>query len=355
MCCSSKTKLDLTPVEFSNSSHIAEVKRSISRGIVPYDCESCVKLESQNYPSTRTLALQDWDYTIDTVPNDILYLDLRHSNLCNFSCRSCEPSFSSEIARELQKNLKLKKYHSVTDIHLENTKSQEGINNLLPTVQRINFTGGEPLLIKKNIDILEDLISTDNTNCEILITTNASVINNKILDLIGHFNQVHWTLSIDAVGSVAEYVRHGTVWETVDHNIRKILSIKQSVAFNTTITAYNILDLSTLLEYFKELKNLHSDQPLELWFSVCLYPEFLNPLVSSISMKNKALDELAKSIDILSTVDNPNRAIQTLKSLQKNLKESIINVKALNNFISYTKDLDQIRNQNFEQVFKISL
>lgn len=356
MCCSSSTKLDVSPIDFFKSTYLSDIKNVIRQGNAPQECyQGCLKLEEQGYTSTRSLALRDWDYNIETVPDRILYLDLRHSNLCNFSCRSCEPSFSSEIAREIQKNLKLSKYHAPTNIHLENHKSQQGIKNLLPSLQRINFTGGEPLLIKETINVLEELIRAGNINCEILITTNASVINDKILDLIGHFNHVHWTVSIDAVGTVAEYIRNGTVWTTVEKNITQILKTKQSVAFNTVITAYSMLDLGNLVEYFKDLKNLHKEQPLELWFSICELPNFLSPMSANDQMKTQALSELSKSIAVLSVLDNPIRSIKTLESLQKNLKESIINKTAYETFVTYTRDLDQIRNQDFNQTFGIDL
>lgn len=356
MCCSSTAKLDVLPIDFHKSTYLSDIKKTISQGEVPQECyQGCLKLEEQGYSSTRTLALKDWNYTVDTVPDEILYLDLRHSNLCNFSCRSCEPGFSSEIAREIQENPKLSRYHTPTDIHLVNHKSQQGITDLLPSLQRINFTGGEPLLIKENINVLEELIRLGNTDCEILITTNASIINNKIIDLIRHFNRVHWTISIDAVGTAAEYIRNGTVWATVEKNIAQILQTKQSVAFNTVITAYSMMDLSNLLEYFKDLKNLYNNQPLELWFSVCELPNFLSPMSANDQMKTKALSELSESIDILSGLDNPIRSIQTLKSLQNNLKESIINKTTFNKFINYTRDLDQIRNQNFEETFMVKL
>jgi organic radical activating enzyme len=356
MCCSSSTKLDITPMEFINSQYLIDVKNTITQEQIPKDCQSCVNLEQQGYSSTRTLALKDWNYTIDTVPNETLYLDLRHSNLCNFSCRSCEPSFSSEIARELEHNPQLTKYHRPTEIHLENIKSQKDIKTLLPTVQRINFTGGEPLLIKENINILEDLIRMGNTDCEVLITTNGSVINNKIIDLIKQFNSVHWTVSIDAVGTTAEYVRNGTVWSVVDANIKQILTLNQSVAFNTVISMYSILDLSTLLMYFKELKLNYQTQPLEIWFSICSFPMFLNPRNINDQLKELATKQLDSSIEILSNLgNNPIRSIETLKSLQNNLKDSIINEQSFNTFKKYTEELDQIRNQSFKQTFGIDL
>ncbi len=145
------------------------------------------------------------------------------------------------------------------------------------------------------------------------------------------------------------------MWATVEKNIAQILQTKQSVAFNTVITAYSMLDLGNLLKYFKDLKNLHNSQPLELWFSVCELPNFLSPMSANDQMKTKALSELSESIDILSGLDNPIRSIQTLKSLQNNLKESIINKTTFNKFINYTRDLDQIRNQNFEETFMVKL
>jgi organic radical activating enzyme len=356
MCCSSRTKFDVTPIEFINSTYLKDIKNTISQGHIPQDCQDCASLESQGYSSTRTLALNDWDYTIDTVPNKTLYLDLRHSNLCNFSCRSCEPSFSSEIAKELEDNPQLNKYHTPTKIHLKNIKSQKDINTLLPSVQRINFTGGEPLLIKENIKVLEELISIGNTNCELLITTNGSVINNKIINLIKQFKTVHWTISIDAVGDVAEYIRNGTVWPTVDTNIKQILELKQSVAINTVVSVYSILDLSNLIKYFKKLKFDYQTQPLEIWFSICSTPTFLNPQNVNDKLKELAVKELDTSIEILSTIDNnPNRSIQSLKSLQNNLKTSIINNQVFDTFIKYTEELDQIRNQSFKQTFGIDL
>ncbi len=357
MCCSSSTKLNASPLDFFKSTYLSDVKNVIRQGNAPQECyQGCLKLEEQGYTSTRSLSLTDWYYSIDTVPDEILYLDLRHSNLCNFSCRSCEPSFSSEIAREIQNNQELSKYHTPTNIHLENHKSHQDIKLLLPTIKRINFTGGEPLLIKENITVLEELIRLDNTDCELLITTNASVINNKIVELVKHFDRVHWTISLDAVSYVAEYVRNGTVWSTLVNNIKQILSTRQSVGFNTVLSAYSVLDINNLLVFFKNLKIEYADQPLEIWFSICQDPFFLNPTVLNDGLKQTAIEQLQQAIDLLSTIDNnPERSIQTLKSLQNNLNECIMNTSSYDTFVNYTLELDQIRNQNFEETFGVKL
>lgn len=342
MCCSSSTKFNVTPVEFNQSTYIAGVRAAIANGQVPADCRSCVYAESQGFSSTRTLALADWNYDASTVPSEILYLDLRHSNLCNFSCRTCEPAFSSEIARE----------QGLPIIHLENTKVKTDVQNLLPTVKRINFTGGEPLLIKENIQVLERLIELGNTNCEILITTNGSVMNPKILDLVKQFTSVHWTISLDAVENQAEYIRNGTNWDKLCTNLHSIMTLNHSVGINCVISAYSILGLSNLIEFFKKLKQQYPAQPLELWFNVCESPKFLNPANLTETLKSIAFTELEQSINILKQIEsNPPRSLATLMALQNSLKDVIINTNT--QFEDYTKELDSIRNQNFNSTFKI--
>ena len=350
MCCSSRTLLDLTSTEFASSSYIKSVKETIVNGDIPSDCETCVQAERKGFSSTRTLALKDWKYDIDSVPDQIEYLDLRQSNLCNLSCRSCEPKFSSQIAREISLHPTIAKYYNPSSgIHLEN---QIDLGHLLPKIKRINFTGGEPLLNKENIRILEELIKLGNVDCEILITTNGTVINPTILKLLKSFNRVHWTLSIDAVGAHAEYIRYGSDWGVIKDNIETILSLKQSVAINTVLSAYSVLSLGNLLGYFKSLKDTYTDQPLEIWFSNCNYPAFLNPNILQRKLRQQAINNLIKSIDILKDIkSNPSVSIDNLKTLQNNLNGSILNTALLDKFLNYTKELDQIRNQNFNQTF----
>jgi sulfatase maturation enzyme AslB (radical SAM superfamily) len=226
---------------------------------------------------------------------------------------------------------------------------------MLPKVKRINFTGGEPLLIKENILVLEELVNCNNTDCEILITTNASVINKSIIDLISQFNSVHWTISLDGIENSAEYIRHGTTWNQVNQNIHTILATKQSVAFNTVLSTYSVLDLTKLVKYFVALKDQYNNQPVEIWFALCENPEFLNPtkVLVDIARTSKELEE---SITILTSVDsNPLRSIDALRVLRRNINCATINTKDYIKFVKYTNDLDTVRQQSFKQTFGINL
>jgi len=354
ICCSSTKELQLSPAEFNASAYLQAVKDTIAQGQVPKECQGCVANEQMGFGSTRQSALRDWRYTVDTVPNQIEYLDLRYNNLCNFSCRSCEPAFSTSIDKEIKLNPVLKKYfRPVVPIHKDIVNS---IESFLPTLKRLNLTGGEPLLIKEHIDVLSTLINKGKTDVELLITTNASVVNPKLLNLISQFENVHWTVSIDAVGELAEYIRNGTIWHTVERNLNAILALKQSVFINTTVSAYSVFGLSALANWFRSTKLHYPNQPFEVIFSIVQYPEYLQPSAVPTALLDTALSNLQGCIDILSKDSiNPIEYISPLKGLQTHLSSATLHTRDSDKFIEYTKTLDTIRNQSFNKTFNLNL
>lgn len=354
ICCSSTQELKLTPAEFNESLYLQQVKQTIVLGQVPKECKGCVANEQMGFGSTRQAALKDWHYTIDTVPSQIEYLDLRYNNLCNFSCRTCEPAFSTSIDKEVTLNPVLTKYFKpVVPIYKDIVTS---IGKFLPTLKRLNLTGGEPLLIKEHMDVLSALIHSGKTDVELLITTNASVVNPKLLNLISQFDNVHWTVSIDAIGNLAEYIRNGTVWHTVERNLNSILALKQSVFINTTVSAYSVFGLTALANWFKSTKLHYPNQPFEIIFSIVQYPKHLQPGAIPTALLDTALSDIQSCIDILSQDSiNPNEHISPLKGLHSYLSSATLQYRDTNKFIDYTKTLDAIRDQSFNKTFNLNL
>ena len=350
MCCTSGTSLPVTSQEFADSDYIKNVRSTIAAGSIPADCRSCVNQESQGFISTRTQAIKDWSYNISNVPENIEYLDLRYSNLCNFSCRTCEPLFSSSIAREQELHPKLNNYYKKNPEFIH-SNILEDIKPHVPSLKKLNLTGGEPLLVKENIAILEYLLERGRQDIQILVTTNASVVNPKILKLLKRFNDVHWTVSIDGVGKVAEYIRNGTIWDTVNKNFEQILLLRQSVLVNVTVSAYSVLDLSNLCRWFKSHKDQRPGQPMEIMFQVVQYPIHLQPLSLPESLIDRAKKNLDESIDIIKTIENnPKEFLNTLQNLRIRIQSTLLSRK----FIEFTKVLDQTRNQQFNYTFGIN-
>ena len=353
MCCNSSHIENCLPSEFEHSKQLQSVKNNILNDQPHRSCNSCYDLEKQGLTSIRQNAIKDYAHlNKDNITNKIVYYDLRYSNLCNFSCRTCSPDFSSSIGNEITDNKNLQRYYNLT-VPRKNIYAniESDIKKNLGHVERLMFTGGEPLLIKDNLKILENLVLTNNTNCEILITTNCSVMNHDWLKIIKEFNNVHWTLSIDGVGSSAEYIRNGTNWPTIVKNIQSILQLKHSASFNTTISAYSVLDLSKLVEFFIDCKKI-AQGPFELWFGSCQWPKYLNPSVLTGNLAIRARQELEKSIQLLSTVnDNPLQSIDNLKNTIKLL--NTCDAKTISVFNNFTKELDLVRNQSFSKTFNL--
>ena len=347
ICCTSNRQLNVSISEFNQSKYLADVKETIVSGQVPSECQKCVSDEGMGLTSTRTFALQEWPLHTDSVQ----YIDLRYNNLCNFACRTCEPEFSSTIAHEIKQHPELAKLYNAAGTQLDYSNLVKDLEPHYYTLKKLNLTGGEPLLIKENLQLLEKLIDIGRTDIQLLITTNVSTVNPKMLMLISQFDDVHWTLSIDAVGEAAEYVRYGSKWSVIEKNVHDILGLNHSVSINTTVSAYSILTLSKLLEWFDNLKSTYTNQPLEIMFHPVKWPEHLAPQVTPY--RDRALLELERSIDILKTIkNNPGHELDNLNSLQTILKNSIINTSLSEKFFKFTHQLDKIRNQNFYQIYE---
>ena len=350
-CCQGKQKLELSPTEFKNSDFVKEVQTSILKNQVHNNCRNCYESEQKGFNNTRIDALRDYPtYTKESIQNKVEYLDLRYSNLCNFSCRTCEPAFSSSIIKEIEQEPLLHKWYAKLERINQFDKITNDLDTILPSVTKINFTGGEPLLIKENLIILAKLEALGLFDCEILITTNASVINPNWLELIKKFNRIHWTISIDATESWAEYIRYGTVWSTVDENIKTILSLGHSVAFNTTVSAYSVLDIDRTVQYFLNLKK-NVSTPFEHWFHVCIFPKQLNPSVLKNELAETARKKLNYAVQLLNTIEsNPLHSVETLKNLIITLNTS--SSELTDNFCEFTQQLDVIRGQSFSTLLR---
>ena len=110
---------------------------------------------------------------------DLKTVDVRWSNLCNFACVYCGPRFSSKWSSELNVNL-----DTPTDAQVENFKQY--IFDHAEKLKHVYLAGGEPLLIKENIPLLNKLYELK-PDIELRINTNLGTINNPIYNLIKKF------------------------------------------------------------------------------------------------------------------------------------------------------------------------
>ena len=162
------------------------------------------------------------------------YLDARWSNTCNLACVYCTPVLSSLWATELNEFVKIKK---------------ESKNNLLDYVVKnvesltdVYLAGGEPLLMKENEILVEELVNR-NPNCRILVNTNLLNVNTTLYCRLISLSNVQWLVSFEDMGDRYEYIRYPGNWSQFETNLLELLKTvgPEKVSFNMVYMNLNYL------------------------------------------------------------------------------------------------------------------
>jgi organic radical activating enzyme len=264
----------------------------------------------------------------------------------------CNPTDSVKIERELEEHPELKRFYQ------ENTNSNmtdENWAQILDISLGLNslyLTGGEPMLMKRYYDLLDHLIANGkNEDIVLRIYTNCSVYNPIFIEKILKFKDVGIKLSIDAVGPVAEYQRYGTQWDVVRANVFKFAELPIKIGIHSTITAYSVLDSSSLADFFVELESYPNLKAELMRFNahVSRIPAGLDYANLNIDLRVRAVREIDKAVDKLSSSKLFKNHVRELVSLKKQLLER--RDCNFDLFVKMTKALDKARNQSFEEVF----
>lgn len=202
--------------------------------------------------------------SLDTYrPNnfDLQAIDVRWSNLCNLACTYCSPEFSSKWANEL--NIKIE---TPVDSQLANFKDY--IFKHAKQLKHVYLAGGEPLLMKENLELLEKL----NPDVNLRINTNLSRVNTGVFDAVCRFKNVHWTVSVEAIEQEFEYIRHGANWGDFLDNLNTINQLDHKISFNMLWFLLNYNTVFDCVDYLKDL-GFHDNSFV---IGALITPEYLN-------------------------------------------------------------------------------
>ena len=195
------------------------------------------------------------DGTYDDI--NFTYMDFRFSNMCNMSCRSCSPTFSTAWYDDF-----VKEFGSVTkdvaDQKFMQLKNKPGfleeLRPYLDTVEEVYWAGGEPLVTDMHWEIMNHWIETGHAeNVSILYTTNFSQLTYKkqhVFDLWKKFKSVKVSASLDGMGPHAEFIRRGTIWQDIEDNRNAMLRELPAFEFDIcpTVSLMNIMHLPDFIE-----------------------------------------------------------------------------------------------------------
>jgi len=305
---------------YMNGEPLASLKKELLAGSKPDQCSICWDTEASGLKSHRKQ---------ESHTNTIKNIHVRLNNVCNFKCRMCNPRFSSSWAIENKKhNIFIEDTDLAVDVFEVVPDLLYFIQRLIETkqLQRINISGGEPLITEANHKLLTFLIDNKLTDVIISYSSNLSRLDYKkydLLELWSHFKQVTIHASCDGWGPQVEYSRTGFNSDTFLKNC--LLARKHVTSIKCIVNNYSIWSLPTLVKLAKAL-NLPID------FSPCFLPEHLNPQTLPVEEKLK-LKSLYAGTPIL-----------------EELYDSYISIDKpimIKEFIAYNLQLDKYRKSNF--------
>ena len=295
-CCETNlvsTKFDESIEKTANHPVFNKFRLDILNGSkLPPECHSCELKELAGKQSLRLSSLQK-HHTMNiekakaiTKPDGSIRdfklerLDIRSSNLCNYKCRFCGIISSNSWLNDhkLLGNEVKKSYDEKTGI-TEFELPWEDLRKHLPYVKEVKLAGGEPVMMSGTYQLLEELISIGNTDAQITLLTNASMVNygNKnIINYLKKFKKSIILLSVDGIGHAHEWLRSGKKdWLKVKQVIKDYTSLANydSVRFHTGVSWMNMWHLEKFVREYPDHKFIFNPVAYPEIYSIARFPK----------------------------------------------------------------------------------
>ena len=368
-----------------NSKHYKHIRRQMDTGERVVGCEPCYDLEDLGIPSYRTNYIKDWlgwhpnadeieriieksrenDYHVDEPPQ---YLDFRLGTLCNLRCRMCQNQNSSAIYKELKddelytqeerdfvvKHTHWNDFSDYTQPWFDTPEFLESVEEWLPNVNRLYFTGGEPTIIQRTYWILEKCVELGIAkDIDLVFNSNMTNIQPRFLDLLAKFRDVLMCLSVDGYAQYNEYIRSGSTWSIVDKHIRDYAQseVVGNILFSPVVQIYNILNITELLDYAEEITKF-SGRRIDISFLMNNYPKCLDIRNLPKHVRVEGQKRLRDWLNTSKYFKDDERNIATVEGIIKALEDENVNAdaeKQMQIFKEYTELLDSKRDQSIKE------
>lgn len=188
--------------------------------------------------------------TFDDAKNFTLkHVDLRWTNSCNQACVYCMPEYSSKWAQEL--GVKVKSNKEARD------EVKKFVFENIENLENVYLAGGEPMLMKENFEFLK-LLKEKNPECTVRVNTNLSTTQTGIFELLCDFENVHWTVSIEAIEKEYEYIRHLGKWSDFTKNLDVLTTLKHKISFNMLHFILNYKSIHDCVDFLQS-KGFHDN------------------------------------------------------------------------------------------------
>ncbi len=243
-----------------NSQQMQQLRQEFLDKKKPRTCRKCWNEERAGRTSKRMHTLNrlkhilpDTEWTTDAKP--LMFLDLKLGNICNLKCRICGSWSSSQYAAEevawIRDATEKKQSYAYQMLQAgawprDNTVFWQQIDQSLNDIKYIEFTGGEPFLIKEHFDMLQGIVDRGIAHqVEIHYNTNGTQYPQQGEEIWKHFKLVEIAISVDDMATRFEYQRTNASWLEVCDNIEKFRQLRQrnsniQLQCCSTVSVFNV-------------------------------------------------------------------------------------------------------------------
>lgn len=315
-----------------NSPKIIQIQQSLESDHWPRNCGHCERVETVD-PEFSNRTFQLHLHQGSNPQAQLTQLDLRWSNTCNYACVYCSPELSSTWAAELKRSKINTSKESLSSL-------REYVFANLDNLVEVYLAGGEPLMIKENLELLDKLMER-NPECLVRITTNLSNLKTGVYEKIKKFKNVQWEVSVEALGKDFEYIRYPGIWTEFESNLKQLISEWPKNKIGLTMN-YFLLNAHSIVETGDYLIKMGID----INRTAAHYltgPVFLD----ARNLNEKNLEQAREYLNNYHTPDT------TFGTSLKNCAEFLAKPfdKKPNDIVKYLNSIDGRRSLNFSNTF----
>ena len=325
------------------------------------ECSRCYEQERAGFMSMRNNTNKNFGQHINLIDQTkpdgtfedfkLRYYDIRFSNLCNFTCRTCGGWFSSSWYTEEEQLYGKRSYPKIMFAGRHEEDMWEQMVPHIPYLEQIYFAGGEPLMMEEHYRILKELVKREMFNVKLIYNTNFSRLNLKddnVLDYWRLFKNVSIGASLDAMGPRAEYIRKGTKWDQIVRNREQMIERCPDTDFyvSSTVSLYNVLHIT---DFHRDWADRGYVKAQDWNINILQGPDRDRIDVLPQVYKDRAIEKIQEHITWLAPQDHLKRATSGYQGIINFMQDD--RTQHLREFFRVNDTHDNYRQERFEDVF----
>ena len=325
----------------------------------PSGCKACWDEEAAGIKSMRLQREEGgqqhpWMTFFKHVPR--LYpksLDLKLSNLCNLKCRICTPFLSTQWMKEII-DLEVNDMGDVKTFtrnarekFSENPSNEEILKLWAPTIDYLEFYGGEPLMQQEHDKILRIMNEHGKPeNTGLYYNTNGTICDEEFFKLWAPFREVIMNFSIDDIGTRFEFQRKNAIWNETLENMVKYKELAAKYNVNMTMRLYTTVGILNVL-YLKEFFEFVKEHDMKVLLNLVHYPHHYSIVNLPTEVKDIVKEKLL-SIQAGGLLAEWSPSIDNILNFMYGAE---CDRELLKTFFHKTRIHDEYRNESFSEIF----